>query len=255
LVLALTGTDLYGQSNADAAMQQSINLADRLIVLNRCALASLPEAARSKTTLCLPSCSERQARRKTSRHLRVLMAGHLREEKSPRTFFEAVRLLGQRADILFDHIGAALDPALGAEAMALAKEFPRYRWLGGLPHEQARARIQAAHVLVHPSRLEGGATVIVEAIRSGTPVIASRIAGNIGLLGEPYSGYVACDDAPGLASAISHARDEPAYLAQLQSQCALMATQFDPAQERNALLGLVASILGEPGESTAGSGA
>lgn len=253
LVLALTGTDLYGQSNADAAMQQSINLADRLIVLNRCALAALPEDVRSKTTLCLPSCPERQTRRKTSRHLRVLMAGHLRAEKSPRTYFDAVRLLQHRKDILFDHIGAALDPALGAEARALAQDCPSYRWLGPLPHERARARIHAAHVLVHPSRLEGGATVIVEAIRSGTPVIASHIAGNVGLLGEHYAGYVACDDAQELARAISRARDEPAYLDQLQSECTQLATQFDPAHERAALLSLVASILGAPGESPAGA--
>jgi glycosyltransferase involved in cell wall biosynthesis len=39
-------------------------------------------------------------------------------------------------------------------------------------------------VLVHTSRMEGGAHVVIEALRSGTPVLASRIAGNLGLLGR-----------------------------------------------------------------------
>jgi hypothetical protein len=38
-----------------------------------------------------------------------------------------------------------------------------------------RPAIQRAHVLVHPSALEGGAHVIMEAVRSGTPVLASRV--------------------------------------------------------------------------------
>jgi hypothetical protein len=36
--------------------------------------------------------------------------------------------------------------------------------------------------------MEGGAHVIMEAICSGVPVLASRIAGNIGMLGEDYAG-------------------------------------------------------------------
>jgi glycosyltransferase involved in cell wall biosynthesis len=52
-------------------------------------------------------------------------------------------------------------------------------------------------VLVHASRIEGGAHVIAEAVRSGTPVIASRIEGNVGMLGADYAGYFECNDAAG----------------------------------------------------------
>ena len=66
---------------------------------------------------------------------------------------------------------------------------PNYRWLGGLPHEATRRRIQRAHLLIHTSRIEGGAHVIMEAVAAGTPVLASRVDGNIGMLGEDYEGY------------------------------------------------------------------
>ena len=189
LIVALTGTDLYRDIAHDADAQASLRSADRLIVLNELGARALPANLQSKARVVLQSCAARKTLPKPRHHLRALMVGHLREEKSPTTFFDAARLLARRDDIWLDHVGAALDPALGALATALMAQCPRYRWLGGLPHAAARRRIQAAHVLVHASRIEGGAHVIIEAVRSGTPVLASRIDGNVGLLGESYDGY------------------------------------------------------------------
>jgi glycosyltransferase involved in cell wall biosynthesis len=140
------------------------------------------------------------------------MVGHLRAEKSPATLFAAARLLAAHADIRLDHIGTALDPALGAAAQATMAACPNYRWLGGLPHEATRRHIQRAHLLLHPSRLEGGAHVIMEAVASGTPVLASAIDGNIGMLGADYRGYFPWHDAAQLArccgpAATHHQRD------------------------------------------------
>ncbi|HSB99414.1 MAG TPA: glycosyltransferase, partial [Burkholderiaceae bacterium] len=104
-------------------------------------------------------------------------------------------------------------------------------------------RIQSAHVLVHPSRLEGGAHVVIEALRSGTPVLASRIDGNVGLLGERYDGYFPAGDAAALATLLQRVRDEPAMLAHLQDQATGRANLFDPARERSALRALVADLL------------
>ena len=64
---------------------------------------------------------------------------------------------------------------------------PNYRWLGALPHEATRRHIQQAHLMIHTSRMEGGAHVIIEAVVSGTPVLASRIDGNIGMLGDDFA--------------------------------------------------------------------
>ena len=41
---------------------------------------------------------------------------------------------------------------------------PRYRWLGNLPHWQARRRLARSRLLVVSSKMEGGANVISEAL-------------------------------------------------------------------------------------------
>ena len=94
--------------------------------------------------------------------------------------------MAHRSDIVLDHIGAPLDADLGRQARQLADEVPTYRYLGEQTHAATRARIARAHVLVHPSRMEGGAHVVMEAVMSGTPVLASRIDGNVGMLGADY---------------------------------------------------------------------
>jgi putative glycosyltransferase (TIGR04348 family) len=246
LVLVLTGTDLYRDIAVDSAAQNSLQLADRLVVLNELGLQRLPLGLRAKGVVCLQSTPARQRLDKTPRHLRALMVGHLREEKSPQTYFEAAVRLAGRSDILLDHVGAGLDEALAAEARALAQQQPRYRWLGALPHAATRRRIQAAHVLVHASRMEGGAHVVTEAITSGTPVLASRIDGNVGLLGADYGGYFPWGDAQALAALLQRCRDDAAMLPALRAQCALRAARFEPRLERQTLLDLLRPLSHQP---------
>ncbi len=246
LVVVLTGTDLYRDIASDAAAQASLHAADRLVVLNALGVQALPAALRSKARVVLQSCPARATLPKTPRHLRALMVGHLRPEKAPATYFEAAQRLAPRADILLDHIGAALLPALGAQAAAVAAACPHYRWLGARAHAETRRRIQAAHVLVHPSLMEGGAHAVIEAVRSGTPVLASFIEGNVGLLGEGYGGYFPAGDAAALAALLQRLRDEPAMLARLQQQCRERAPLFDAAHESAALQALVAETLKSP---------
>jgi hypothetical protein len=78
LIVALTGTDLYRDIDADATAQRSLALADALIVLNELGVQRLPRALRPKCRVVLQSCSARQHRPHTNRHLRALMVGHLR---------------------------------------------------------------------------------------------------------------------------------------------------------------------------------
>lgn len=246
LVLVLTGTDLYRDILVDAEAQHSLDLADRLVVLHEGGLDGLRPAWRAKGVVCLQSTPGRQPLAKPTRHLRAVMVGHLREEKSPQTYFEAAQRLADRPDIKLDHIGGALDASLADQARTLATALPTYRWLGALPHAVARRRIQTAHVLVHPSRMEGGAHVVIEAITSGTPVLGSRIAGNVGLLGADYAGYFEPGDAAGLAALLLQARDDPAMLPRLQAQCAARAARFAPEAERQTLRTLLAACLATP---------
>jgi putative glycosyltransferase (TIGR04348 family) len=246
LVVVLTGTDLYRDIAVDARARESLALADRLVVLQEHAPQDLPAPYRAKAIVSFQSCSAWRPLAKTRRRLRALMVGHLRDEKDPRTYFAAARLLAHREDIVLDHIGAGLDEALAREARALAREQPRYRWLGAVPHRDVRARIQRAHVLVHASRMEGGAHVVMEALRSGTPVIASNIAGNVGMLGADYRGYYPVGDAAALAALLQRARDDPAMLAALREQGDARAPLFEPAAERRTLLDLMNHLLEHP---------
>jgi putative glycosyltransferase (TIGR04348 family) len=244
LVVVLTGTDLYRDiAQGDAAALRSLELADRLIVLHERAIDDVPAAHRAKCVVCFQSTPARRVLPKTARHLRALMVGHLRDEKDPRTYFEAARRLAGRHDILLDHIGAPLDATLGREAQTLAAGPSNYRWLGALPHAATLARIQRAHVLVHPSLMEGGAHVVMEAVCCGTPVLASRISGNLGMLGADYAGCFEPGDAARLAALLQRARDEPAMLAALSAQCERRAPLFDPAREQATLRTTLASLM------------
>lgn len=242
LMVVLTGTDLYRDIATDADAQRSLQFADALVVLNAHGAQRLPAALRPRTHVLLQSCPARRTLAKPVRHLRALMVGHLRDEKDPRTFWRAVGRLGGRGDLRFDHIGAALDAALGEEAARLAQQHPQFRWLGPLPHAEVRRRIQAAHVLVHASRMEGGAHAVIEALRSGTPVIASRIDGNLGLLGDDWPASFEVGDDAALATLIERARDEPAMLVDLQRRAAERAPLFAPEAERESLMRIVRGL-------------
>ncbi|MFM6986352.1 MAG: selenoneine biosynthesis selenosugar synthase SenB [Hydrogenophaga sp.] len=248
LVVALTGTDLYRDIDSDADAQRSLRQATRLIVLQDQGPLTLPVGLRDRCRVVLQSCSGRQTLSKTRALLRVVVVGHLRDEKSPQTVFEAARLLQPGEGIVIDHIGRALEPALGEQALATAAEVPHYRWLGGLTHEATRRRIQRAHLLLHPSRMEGGAHVIMEAVRSGTPVLASRVPGNVGMLGADHGGYFPAGDTAALVQRLRQCRagqqsPDGGLLAVLHAQCEARAPLFEPAAERAALLQALDGLL------------
>ena len=243
LLLTLTGTDLYRDIDTDASARHALLVADALVVLNELGGQRLPAALREKCHVLLQSCRSRRTLPKTPLRLRALMVGHLRDEKDPRTYFRAARRLAGSADIQLDHVGASLDPAPGAEATALAEAQANYRWLGALPHDATRRRIQAAHLLVHPSRMEGGANVVIEAIRSGTPVLASHIAGNLGLPGNGYTGTFATGDDAALATLLKRARGDPDMLPGLQRQLIQRAPLFSPEAECATLYSVVTDLM------------
>lgn len=251
LAVVLTGTDLYGDIAADHRAQHSLAVAQRLVVLQELGAAALPEQLRGKARVIYQSTAARAPLPKSAAQLRVAMVGHLRQVKSPETLFQAARLLKDRADIRIDHVGEAEEPAWAEQAKATQAQCPGYRWLGPLPHSRARQVIQRAHVLVHTSAAEGGAHVVMEAVRSGTPVLASRIPGNVGMLGPDYEGYFEHGDAPALAALLERCREDqtrpanapaPPLLERLRAQCSLRAPLFSPEVERGALLQLLQEL-------------
>ena len=243
LVVALTGTDLYRDIHQDSSAQNSLKFAHRLIVLQEQGSLEVPVQWRNKCRLIFQSTPRRGARPKTSRHLRAVMVGHLRDEKSPQVLFQACRQITPDEGILIDHIGHALDPELGDMAAQTARECSHYRWLGGLTHPQVKGHIQRAHVLIHTSHIEGGAHVILEAVCSGTPVLASNIPGNAGMLGPDYAGYFKPGDSAQLVEMLREAhpriKSGALRLQALKAQCDARAHLFEPRREQSALIDLL----------------
>lgn len=239
LVVVLTGTDLYRDIRSERDAQRSLEQATHLVALQEQGPNELPAGLRDKCAVIFQSAPPLHSARKSSRRLNVVMAGHLRTEKDPLTFLRAVRRLRARDELRFEHIGHALDAALGDAARACEREHPHYRWRGGLARSATRQRIKGAHVLVNASLMEGGAQVVIEAVQSGCAVLASRIGGHVGLLGAGHPGFFEVGDDAALALLLSRAYDEPQFLSRLLDHGRTRAPLFDPHEERARLLHLL----------------
>jgi len=246
LLLVLTGTDLYRDIRSDADAQRSLQLASQLIVLQDAGLQELSVDLRAKTQVIYQSApflkpvSPRL--KQQARHFDVTMIGHFRDEKDPATFMRAAALI-KTARVRLTHIGGALDPLLGAQAEATQVAYPNYRWLGHVAHAETRQHLKRSHLMVIASTMEGGAHVIIEAVTSGVPVLASDIAGNRGMLGEDYAGYFRLGDSVALARLIDRAATDSIFYARLQTQCDARAVLFAPEREKAVLLNLVDNYL------------
>lgn len=243
LAVVLTGTDLYRDLPESAAARESLDCADRLVVLQERALLELSRALRRKSTVIVQSAPVLRRAPKSRDHLACVLVGHLRAEKDPATLWRAIDLLARDLPIRIRHIGAALEPALGREAAGAGRRDARYRWTGPTNHGLAREAIRRAHLLIHPSILEGGANVIVEAVTAGTAVLASRMSGNVGMLGLRYPGYFEVGNAGELAARLTELCGNRRALGVLETNCRKRLPLMRPAREAQSVLGLVHSLL------------
>lgn len=94
--------------------------------------------------------------------------------------------------------------------------------------------IAKSRLMVLSSRMEGGANVISEALVEGVPVLASRIPGSVGLLGQDYAGYFPVGDTAALAELLRRAETEPVFYGHLRAACTKRARLFEPGRELSA---------------------
>jgi glycosyltransferase involved in cell wall biosynthesis len=173
---------------------------------------------------------------------RVAVIGHLRGEKDPFRAVMALRRIERSAPIEVLQIGAALDREMRARCGAWMKLERRYRWLGSVTHDRAMRWLASSHVLVVSSVMEGGANVICEAARIGVPVLASRVPGNVGMLGRDYPGYFPLFDDKALARLIERCRTDPSFYRKLRDRVRQKRSLFAPAAERAALKRLLEGL-------------
>ncbi len=254
LVLALTGTDLYGDLRTDPQARQSLELASRLVVLQPMGIEELPEHIRDKTSVIYQSAVRApEPRPPKAEVFEVCVLSHLRPVKDPLRAAAAARLLPTSSRVQIVHAGAALSPEMEAAARAEMASNPRYRWLGELPRWKALRVLARSRALVLSSHMEGGANVVSEAIAAGVPVLASRISGSIGLLGPKYQGYFPVGDAQALADLLSRAETDSNFYEILKTWCVALRPLMDPTRERESWARLLRDVSVAEREIPAGT--
>lgn len=191
VVILLTGTDIYqGLPKGSKMGEDALREADRIVVRQEAAILRLPEQVRAKTVVIRSSLDPIAVKPSPSQSRFIIsVVGHLRPVKRPFLTIETLAQHPEWSDVEVWQIGQALDEEMRKTAEFWAEEDGRYRWFGGVPRMESLALCCKSSLTINSSILEGGANAVLEAMTMGVPVLASRIEGNVGLLGNDYPGY------------------------------------------------------------------
>src|SRR6516162_10184832 len=247
LILQLSGTDIYQYIKEDAEPTlRSMELAERLIALNSLAWRVVPKRFRKKLHVIFQSARKSTAPRQLSRrHIDLCVIGHLRDVKDPLRAAEAARLLPPASRIRVVQIGRAYSADWAAKATAEMAANPRYLWRDDVPRAAVQNLLRRSHAMILSSISEGGANVISEAIVAGVPILASRMDGNVGLLGADYPGYFPVGDTEALARLLLKIETDRRFVASLRSAIARRAPLFRPEREVAAWRRLLAELAAQ----------
>ncbi|XAM01057.1 hypothetical protein OT109_06645 [Phycisphaeraceae bacterium D3-23] len=236
LVVCMTGTDLYRDLPAHPGCYSTLDLADALVLLHPGAEQALPERFHGKATVIVQS-AEVAAHDvpHDPHHFDLCVLGHLRDVKDPMRAAEASRLMPASSRLRILHAGKALTPEYETLARREMAENPRYRWLGEQDRAGTERTLLQSRGMVLSSKLEGGANVIGEAVVAGRPVLSSRTACAVGLLGGDYPGLFDIGDTRVLTALMHRLEVDDTFRDDLATRCDALRPLFDPATERAAL--------------------
>ncbi len=242
LVVQLSGTDIYEYMKSDPVPTlRSMELADRLVALNELAWRVVPERLRSR--LCVIHQSAQPVPSRPSRRAVVAsVIGHLRDVKDPLRAAESARLLPSDSRVRIEQVGRAYTPRWKARACAEMAVNPRYIWHDDVSAAAVRRLLTRSHAMVISSLSEGGANVVSEAAVAGVPILASRVDGNVGLLGKDYPGYFKVGDTRALARLLQRIEKEPAFSKELRKALRRRAPLFRLPREIAAWRRLLARL-------------
>ena len=132
--------------------------------------------------------------------------------------------------------------AMAAKARKEMSANKRYRWLGEQPQARVRRILTHSALCVLSSRMEGGANILSEAIAASAPILASRIDGNVGMLGPDFPGYFEVGDTRQLARLLTRAETSAAYRSELNAWSQSLAWLVNPAREEQAWSDLISEL-------------
>ncbi|MDA8020178.1 MAG: TIGR04348 family glycosyltransferase [Thermoanaerobaculia bacterium] len=242
LIVTLTGTDLYRDVEHSDDARLALGWATRLVVLQPKAFDDLPPELRVKARLIRQSSAPwLQHEAKSGEHFDVCVVGHLREVKDPFRAAKAARLLPDTSRIRICHAGGAMSLEMEQRALGEMVENPRYLWLGELSRARVKQLLARSHVMAHTSRLEGGANAMSEALVAGLPVISSRVAGSVGMLGDDHPAYFEVGDTEALTDLLRRCETDPNFLRVLAERSAALG----PLYRREAEVAAWSELLSE----------
>jgi putative glycosyltransferase (TIGR04348 family) len=254
VIVALTGTDLYRDVLTNHLARESLEIATRIVVLQPKAIDELRPGWREKARVIYQSVealpgqasktkgNETVLKDRSKGNFGVSVIGHLRAVKDPFRAAMAARSLPRSSRIRVFQVGKAMTDAIATRARKEILANHRYEWLGELSRSQVHRILGKSRLCVLSSRMEGGANVLSEAIVASVPILASRIDGNVGILGEDYPGYFGVGDTKRLAQLMMRAETRPEYLTELRMRCESLASLFAPAREEKAWADLVGEL-------------
>jgi putative glycosyltransferase (TIGR04348 family) len=246
LVVVITGTDMNRRASEE--WQESISCADRLVVLQKKALESLPVKEREKAKVILQSVALPPgdlSERGSNEGFQVCVVGHLRKEKDPMLTALASRILEGESRVRVVQAGAILEDDYTTAVTMERQMNPRYEWLGELSKHETMALIAESDLMVLSSTSEGGPGVIGEAVTLGTPILATSIDGVVGLLGEDFPGYFPPGDVMALSQLLKRTEKDGAFYRELVRAGEAVKENFAPEKEESAWRELLQSLFGK----------
>lgn len=243
VILMLTGTDLYRDIHRSALARRTVEAADRLVTLQDCGGDELPATAGDKVRVIYQSAeAPTKPLPPLPDVLEICVAGHLRPVKDPFRTEMATRDLPPESRIRVTHVGEALSEQMLKQATKAAANNPRYHWLGNQTRPRTQQLMSRSCAVVVSSRMEGGANVISEALMVGVPILASRVSGNVGMLGADYAGYFEVGNTQQLRTLLLKLESDNKFLPKLKQQCKSRAALMTSGKEIAALKRLLAEL-------------
>ena len=251
VVVALTGTDLQSdlcsETDRSTMVLQSLEIADRIILLEPEGLKLLPHTLHSKCHVILQSSKTiAKTTPPDERIFQVTILAHLRDVKDPFLIAKAADLLPKESKLKILHLGSATSEKWELLAQEWTNRSPRYNWIGAVPHLRAQEILAGSRLTVLTSHQEGAPSVFSEAAVCGVPVLSTRICAAIGIFGRDYPGLYDVGNEHQLAELLWAAESNELFYQQLLQRTVSLKNKFSPELESQAWKSLIVGLTKSP---------
>lgn len=126
----------------------------------------------------------------------ILFVGNLVKIKGVFTFVRTLIELKKKTNFHAIIIGKGVEEEAMKKIIETENLKHLVKFAGWIPQEQLPDYYRAANVVVAPSFVEGHSVALLEALSCGTPIVASKIGGNLETIQDKLNGFLAPSDNP-----------------------------------------------------------